>query len=284
MAAGRSRDAFLNDLAWALLMIPLFTLELRFGSGSGSHLLLLWGLSGSVAAVIAVARERSLPRPERALSWLREQRDLAPRYLGEFAAASGALQLTMYLVAILAGLAAAGSLRAGFILLGPVVVIFQGMRLVAVPEAVRLLRRSPGDLNRMTVVLGAALAASALVWGGVILLLPSSAGRVLLGSSWPGAHDLIVPLTLMLALSGAQLASVVALRALAAARNSFRARVVEGGLTLAGGAIGAAIGGARAAAWALVIAYALEVMVWWWQLSLALRSRPVQAPGAGSSS
>jgi hypothetical protein len=88
----------------------------------------------------------------------------------------------------------------------------------------------------------------------------------------------------MLALSGAQLAAVVALRALAAARSSFRARVVEGGLTLAGGTIGAVIGGARAAAWALVIAYALEVLVWWWQLSLVLKRRPAQEPGAGSIS
>jgi hypothetical protein len=284
VAAGRSRDAFLNDLAWVLLMVPLFAMELSFGSGSGSRLLFLWGLSGTAAGVIAVARERLLPRPGRTLSWLCEQRDLAPRYLGEFAAASGSLQLTMYVVAIVAGLAAAGSLRAGFILLGPVGVIFQGIRLVAVPEAVRLLRRSASELHRMTAVLAAALATTALVWGGVILLLPFSTGRTLLGSSWLGAHDLIVPLILMLALSGAELAAVVALRALAAAKSSFRARVVEGGLTLAGGTIGAVIGGARGAAWALVIAYALEVMVWWWQLSLVLRRRSTQASGAGSSS
>jgi hypothetical protein len=53
--------------------------------------------------------------------------------------------------------------------------------------------------------------------------------------------------------------------------------VIEGSLTLLAGTAGAAIGGARAAAWALVGAYALDVVVWWWQFGLALRRWEVRA-------
>jgi hypothetical protein len=277
VAAGRSRDAFLNDLAWALLMLPLFVLAISSDRGSAAKLLFLWGLSGSAAGLLAAAREQLWPRLGSAMRWLSEQRDLSVRYLGEFAAANGSLQVTMYVVALLAGISAAGSLRAGFLVLGPVMVLFQGIRLVVVPEGVRLLRRSSADLRRAIRLLAVVLASSALAWGGAILLLPNSAGHAILGRSWPGARALVVPLTLMLALSGAELAAVVALRSLAAARSSLKARVIEGSLTLLAGTAGAAIGGARATAWALVGAYALDVVVWWWQFGLALRRWEVSA-------
>jgi hypothetical protein len=275
VALGRSKDAFLNDLVWALLMIPLFELAVTSDRGSAAKLLFLWGLSGSAAGVLAAAGDRVWPRPQKALRWLSEQRDLSLRYLGEFAAANGSLQVTMYLVALLAGISAAGSLRAGFLLLGPVMVVFQGIRLVVVPEGVRLLHRSSAELRRMVRFLAGALAMPALAWGGAILLIPSRLGRAALGSSWPGARALVLPLTLMLALSGAQLAAVIALRSLAAARSSLKARVIEGCLTLSCGTAGAALGSALATAWALVGAYALEVVVWWWQFGVALRRRGV---------
>ena len=171
---------------------------------------------------------------------------------------------------MLASLAAVGSLRAGFILFGPVLVIFASTLLVLVPEGLRILQHGKGALLRFAVLLAAGLVLISVLWGGVIGLLPDRVGEALLGSSWFGARELVTPFTVMFAASGAETAFIVGLRSLAAARQSLLARLIEAGLTIVGGAIGATAAGAKGAAWGLAIAYCLEVAVWWWQFSKAL--------------
>ena len=56
---------------------------------------------------------------------------------------SGASQLRNYGVGLILGLAAVGYVQAASTLMGPFMVIFFGMGLVTLPEAARILRRSP---------------------------------------------------------------------------------------------------------------------------------------------
>jgi hypothetical protein len=218
VANGRSRLAFTNDLVFLLLMIPAFALLIGTGYASVGSLVLAWGLAATIAAAIASISERIPPNLGSTASWLRQEGDLAYRYVAEFVAGNGALQVTLIIVATLAGLAAVGSLRAGFILFGPVLVIFASALLVLVPEGIRILQRGDGALRRLIVFLAAGLALMSALWGGVIALLPDRVGEALLGSSWPGARDLILPLTIMFAASGAETAFIIGLRSLAAAR------------------------------------------------------------------
>jgi len=90
-----------------------------------------------------------------------------------------------------------------------------------------------------------------------------------------GARRLLLPMTIMLAASGSELATVIGIRALAAPKRSFRARMIEGVLTLGGGAAGAAAGGALGAAWALAAVFWVEVGVWWFQFSAELRAQAI---------
>jgi hypothetical protein len=247
------------------------------GHSSAASFVGIWGGSATIAGILACFWAGFPPDISKTRLWFREQRDLAYRYLGEFTATTGALQFTMFLVAALAGLTAVGSLRAGFLLFGPVLVLFQGSMLALVPEGVKVLAVAKEQLRRSAVVLGAVLVGLAIAWGAFVMVLPESFGRALLGDSWPGARALALPLTVMFAASGAETALRIGLRSLAAARQSLKATLIEAGLTVSGGTIGAFAAGAEGVAWGMAVVFWLEVGVWWWQFTQAVATYPSTA-------
>jgi O-antigen/teichoic acid export membrane protein len=269
-AAGRGRRAFTNDLAAAAALPALAALS------GGPHpvglFVLVWGAAGTLAALIGSLQARLVPAPIAGLSWLRGQRDLSLPYLGEFAAL-GAGEAALFGVAGLAGLAAAGALRAGQILLGPLRVLFLGVRLVAVPEGVRLLADPRSRPRATAVLLSAILAGVALAWGAVLLVLPSSLGESLVGRSWSEARHVIVPLCLAMAGTGAVTGAFVGLRALAAARRSLRSRLLVTPFMVAGTLAGAAVAGAPGTAWGAALVTWLSLGLWWRQFLEALGAR-----------
>ncbi|MGH3914925.1 MAG: hypothetical protein ACRDTC_16185, partial [Pseudonocardiaceae bacterium] len=151
-AAGQGRQAFTNDVVWAAALIPALVFAVEHGSVFG--FVLAWGLSGAVAAGYGCLQARLLPRLAGMRTWLRQQRDLGPRYLIENVSNSGASQLRMYGLGAIAGLAEVGALRGAELLLGPFLAVLMGLGMVAVPEAARVLRRSPSRLPQFCLLLG----------------------------------------------------------------------------------------------------------------------------------
>ena len=84
-AENRATFAFLNDLAWTVVMVPALWASLVLWPGSVGGPVLAWGGAATVAGLLGFAQTRILPRPWGARSWLREHWDLVPRYVGEFA-------------------------------------------------------------------------------------------------------------------------------------------------------------------------------------------------------
>jgi hypothetical protein len=279
IAAARGRLAFLNDLVWAVVLLMALLIVPR----SVTWFVLAWGGAATVAGLVGSAQARLLPQPLRATAWWREHRDLIPHFLAMFITMMGAAQLTLYAAAIVAGLAAAGALRAAQVLLGPLNVLFLGVRLIGVPEGVRLLRRSALRLRKGMTVLSVSLSTCALGWGVAVSLLPGKVGSELLGSSWGPARRLLIPFTIMMASAAVQLGAVVGVRSLAAVKLGLRAQGIEACLTIAGGVGGAVLGGAVGAAYGLAIAYVLEAAEWWWFFNRAVdESRIRQVEGMDS--
>jgi len=270
-AGGRGGRAFVNDLVWAVALIPAIGLLLALGIHSVFWLTLAWGAAATVAGVVGLLQARLIPRPDLSLSWLREQRDLAPRFLGEFMALSGTIQLNFFGIGAIAGLEAVGAIRAAQILLGPPYVFSIGVRLAALPEAVRALKHSARRVGRVCVLISAGLATVTLAWGAVMLFLPTRAGVALLGETWEPAHRVLVPVTLAYAAGGVILGASTALRALAAARHSLRARLLVSVLQLSGGVGGAVLGGVTASAWGLAAGGAAGGFVFWWRWTKAIK-------------
>jgi O-antigen/teichoic acid export membrane protein len=277
-AAGQGRNAFANDAVWALGLVPAM---LVVGShGSVFAFVLAWGAAGSVAGVLGYAQSRMLPRTSGIGTWLRQQRDLGLRYMVENVSISSAAQLRMYGLGAIAGLADVGAVRGAQLLLGPFLALLMGTSLVAVPEAARVLRRSPRRLPHFCALLGGGQAGAGALWGlGLLLLLPDAAGRFLLGDVWEPAAVLVVPT--MLGVMGASLSdgALAGLRALGAAPRSLRTQVFATVAYVSGGLVGAVLGGALGSAWGVAAATASSATVAWWQLRRGLREHgPTDPP------
>ncbi len=223
----RGRSAFLNDLLWAVVMFPALALVIHSGDHSIFCPTLVWGGSATVAALAGILQSRIIPLPLRTRAWWREHIDLGPRFVIEVIARTAGDQLSTYGIGAAAGLAAVGALRAAGLIVGPVQVLFLGIGLIAVPEGVRALSRSLGHLYRLAIVISLVLTLFCALWGAFALLLPTSLGEALLGSTWDPARAVLLPT--IVAQIGAVLTSGpgMGLRTLAAARRSLRASVIS---------------------------------------------------------
>jgi O-antigen/teichoic acid export membrane protein len=262
-AQGRARRAFVNDLAWTLFMIPAVGLVVLTGATSVFNLTLAWGLSATAAALIGVVQARLLPRPLRTLTWLREQWDLAPKFLGEFLVLAGGSQLSSFLIGAIAGLAAVGAIRGAQILLGPAYVLTIGTLLVGLPEAVRLFHESRERLRQAVIVVSAGLGLATLAWGAVMFFLPQAWGVALLGDTWTNAHRVLIPASISYATLGGGMGAAIGLRAMAAATESLRARTLSTVVQIVGGVVGAWSGGMLGAAWGLAAGGAIGAALYW---------------------
>ncbi|MET9696766.1 hypothetical protein ABZY31_07560 [Streptomyces sp. NPDC006529] len=270
-AAGAGRKAFVNDVVWAVALVPAMVLADR--AGSVGAFVLAWGASATVAAAYGLLQSGIRPRPGGARGWLREQRDLGSRYLVENVSLSGASQLRAYGLGAIAGLGAVGAVRGAELLLGPFLAVLMGLSLVTVPEAARVLRRAPHRLGRFCLLLGGGQAAAALLWGAALLLVPDRLGAFVLGDVWPSAARLVVPVTLAVAGAGLGTGAAAGLRALGAARRSLRSQLFASACYVGGGLGGAAVAGTAGSAWGVAAATLSGSVVWWLQLRAALRER-----------
>ena len=288
-AHDRGRSAFLNDFIWLALQLPALAFALAFASGGDvvGLALLAWGLSGAVAALVGCRQVGALPRPSASRAWFDEHRGLIPRFVAEATASLTSSQLALYGVGALAGLATLGELRVGQLLIGPILVLFIGLQLVAVPQAVRALGRSVARLRRLCLVAGVGMAAIAAAWGAFVSLIPDQIGQALLGSNWAPAERLVFILSLGLAASSVSSGALIGLRAFAAAPRSLRATVISSTVATIATVGGAAAFGAMGAAWGILLAHTAMIPLWWWEFESEARSHhpaadvrdPTRPPG-----
>lgn len=270
-AAGRGVSALINDLVWTVLLIGALILLHVFEAGSVARCLLAFGATAWIAALFGAAQARVLPRPAQAFGWFRTHRQLSLRYLVENVSITGASQLRAFVLGGVASLAAVGQVRAAEILMGPFYVVLMGISQVAVPEAARVLHRSPARLTRFCLLLGGAQAAAATAWGlTILLLLPLGVGDLLLKDLWTPAAQLLPAVLLTVVCGCFTTAATAGLRAMGVARRSLRAQLIASAAYLVGGIGGAILAGAAGTVWGVALAGALGALVWWYQLRSAL--------------
>ena len=275
-AAGRGNQAFLNDTIWTLSLLPAL-LILRFTHHDDVFFFILaWGLAAAVAALAGPFQARVIPSPSGAVNWLSKTRDLGPRYLAENTSNAGASQLRTYGIGIIAGLAAVGYVQAAGLLMGPFLVVFMGISAVTVPEAARILRRSPRYLLLYCLLVGCGLAVLALAWGGALVVaLPRGLGNLLLGRLWEPTAHLVLPVTIGVMGACLTVGATAGLHALGAARRSLRAMAVASLIYLGCGLLGALQGGALGTTRGVALATWIGALLWWRQLRVAMREHQI---------
>jgi O-antigen/teichoic acid export membrane protein len=269
---GRGVQAFLNDLFWAVILLPALVLVQVTGHASVFWFVFAWGAAATAAAAVGALQARVIPRLLRTRAWLSRHRDLGPRYLAENSASSTATQLRTYGVGLILGLAAVGYVQAASTLMGPVMILFVGVGLVATPEAARVMHRSPRHLPLFCLLVSGGLAAAGLACGAVLLVaLPRGLGTWMLGPIWRPTYVLVLPQTLYVLGMCVGMGPGAGLHALGAARRSLRVTLVASALYLACGLGGALIAGAVGTVYGTAVASWLGALLWWWQLHAGLR-------------
>lgn len=270
-ALGRGSQAFLNDTIWAVGLIPALGLLRVTHRQDVFWFILAWGAAAIVAAAAGAWQAGVFPKLSHAWDWVAKHRDLGFRYLVESMAINGASQLRTYAVGIIVGLTAIGYLQAANTLMGPFMVIYLGMTLVTVPEAVRAMRRSLRHLRLFCVLAGIGLAVISLAWGVMLLVsLPRGLGNWLLGPIWRPAYPLVLPLTLSIMGGCIDSGATSGLHALGAARRSLRAGLIASAIYLACTIVGTFVAGVQGTVWGLAIGTWVGAIIWWGQLRAAL--------------
>jgi O-antigen/teichoic acid export membrane protein len=289
-ALGRGSLAFLNDTVWTVTLIPALVLLRATGHANVFSYVFAWGATAGIGAAIGPLQARTLPRLSGAWDWLSRHRDLGPRYLAEGTASSGAGQLRNYGVGIILGLAAVGYIQAATTLMGPFMVIYFGMGLVTLPEAARVLRRSPQHLPLFCLLVSGGLAILAVAWGAfLVVALPRGLGHLMLGNLWKPTYPLVVPITIYVLGGCCATGAGLGLHALGSARRSLRVMVIASTVSVVFSVAGAAVGGT---VWSMVGFSAgswIGALFGWRQFRTAMREtggkpRVVPAPVLGKSS
>ena len=269
-ALGRGSQAFINDAIWVLTLFPALALLRATHHADVFWVVFAWGATAAIGAAVGPWQARVIPRLAGAWRWVSQHRDLGPRYLAEGTAQSIAVQLRAYSVSIALGLAALGSVQAAATLFGPINILFFGIALVAIPEAARVLRRSPRHLPLFCALLTGGLSAAGLVWGIVLLIaVPRGLGHWLLGPIWRSTYPLVLPSMFFVVGQGMGSGSSTGLHALGASRRSLRLTLFMAVLYVTFSMVGAFSTGTAGAVWGAAVAMWIAAVYGWWQLHAA---------------
>jgi O-antigen/teichoic acid export membrane protein len=270
-AAGRGRHAFINDAAWTAVQIPALILLKANGHANVFWFVLAWGGAAGAAAILGCLQSRVLPSPASAVRWLRRHRDLGPRYVVENTGSNFTDMARSYGISSILGLAAVGVIQAASVPMGPFRIIFLGVGMITIPEAARILRRSPRHLSLFCAGVSGVLTVLALAWTVFLLIaLPRGLGHLMLGSLWRPAYPLVFPTALCYLAMCAGTGAGVGMHALGASRRSMRAAVISTVIVVICALAGAELGGTQGTVRFVAVAAWLGVAISWFQLRQAL--------------
>lgn len=273
-AHGQGRKTFVNDVIWAALLAGILYVGDLFGASGMAWPLLAFGCTGTFAAVAGMAQARTLPHLKAASSWLREHRDLGPRFLVENLMLASGGQIRPLAVAATASLAAVGAIRGAEMVIGPIAMLLMGVAQVAVPESTRALARGARYLHRLCLAVSVGLSLVALGWGAILFVaLPLGLGDVVLGNVWHDAYPLVLGVVVSTAAGCLHVGPSAGLRALGRADVTMRCQLIVSALFIVLAAAGAAVAGAQGAVWGTALGAMAGAALWWREFSKARRQR-----------
>ena len=129
----------------------------RTGHANVFWFVLAWGAGALVGCIIGSFQAKVVPDLRTTKQWLVRHRDLGLRFLVENTGGNASTTLQSYGISYILGIVAVGSIRAAGVLMGPLNIMFYGIGMLTVPEAARILRRSPRRLPLYCIALSAGL-------------------------------------------------------------------------------------------------------------------------------
>ncbi len=280
-AAGQPAQAFWNDALWGVLQLAaVAAVIVVVDTPVVAVFVLVWGVTGGLAGLVAAAQARAFPRFSVGTAWLRSHRGIGSRLLGGATLAKGAAQATDYLIGGVAGVVALGTIAGARLLLGPLNVLYLGVGPFGVSEGVRLLARDAGRFRRAIYWAAIGLGAAALVLGAAWLLVPASVGQRVIPNDWAEVRRFLPVVMAIIIARGVTHGFQIGIKALGAATDYLRATGLSAPLLVLGAGVGAFVGGGMGAAVGLAAARLLEAAIWIHRFGGAFANRPASTAGS----
>ncbi|CAN7326387.1 hypothetical protein [Knoellia sp. LjRoot47] len=185
IAGGRAWVAVASDGSWcAGLLVPLVS----GWEPDATRALGAWLVAAVLALGVAVVGLRPRPSLRRASTLWRQRVPISESVALASLTGAGAALLVTTVAATVVGPAAAGALRGASTLMGPLNSLFAWSAIALTPAVVR---RPAAARGRACVLASIGLAATALAWCAVVLLVPDSWGTALLADTWDGARAVL---------------------------------------------------------------------------------------------
>ncbi|MBC3193499.1 hypothetical protein H7X46_20775 [Pseudonocardia sp. C8] len=270
VAAGRPRSAAGLDALWAGVQIGLTAVVMAVSTQPPMWTFVAaWGAGAVVSALAGLRRRRLVPARALPHRWLLRHRALTVPLLGAYALNTLPPQIVMLAMPLVSDFTETGVLRAAYLLFGPIATLFASVYALAMVDAVRA--GTPAATVRVAGFVSAALGGIGALWCVLAVLLPSSAGRLLMGSTWELTGSTRLLLGISLVAEGVVYGAMTAMGALRRPGRMVRARLVAAPVLLVLALAGGALAGAEGAAAGLLSGHALCAALAWAQVPGAAR-------------
>jgi O-antigen/teichoic acid export membrane protein len=180
VAAGRAIVALASDAAWTALLVVAVGLRV-VGRLDAVTLVALWASGAVVGTVILAVSLRVAPKVSGSLAWARESWRMRIHLVGGGLVAGASVPITAGIVALVAGPEIAGGVAGAALLMAPVNSLVAWLSLTLLARAAVV---AEGRKAALFLKAGLGTAALTLLWGLVLLAVPESLGRILLGDTW----------------------------------------------------------------------------------------------------
>lgn len=259
------RAVFLDALWILLLVIGGVLLRVAHESGAAG-MVLVWGGGGALAGLLVPFVFRTWPTP--GLGLLRRTWPFSWRYALSFSVQNGTSVAGASVLTGLIGPAAYGGIRGGLLLSRPfgafqTSAVAHGITEVSHAMALPEIQQSSAELWRRVWASGALLGVAGVVNLVVLVGLPTSVGRLVLGDSWQHASTLLLPIATQSLFLGLGSAPRIILAGLRWVRLTLRIDLAFGVVTLAAMLAGGVLDGAKGAVWGTALSAFVAMLVLW---------------------
>lgn len=264
LSTGRVNHALLSDGAWLLLTVA----AIAFGTARGlldepSEIFAAWGAAALPGTLLVYALQRFRPRLGSAVAFVRSEAATIGAHTYDWLLRQGAMQTSLYAIALVAGLTVMGDIRVAQLILGPMNIVFAGVGLAAMPIAARAARTSMDSFRRLVQALAAFQGLAPLVFGAVVLATPQTILAIPFGEQTAGMKPYFLPQVVLLAVSGFAATAQTSMKILHMRRELVRTRTFTAFLALACTvAPGLAAHSALAALWGMAVGSAIAASIW----------------------
>jgi hypothetical protein len=255
------------DVLWLVLLLAAAVVVILLDVRTLSGFIAAWAGSGALAGLLVFWQHRG-DRVRYGQAWLRESWMFSWRYLLSFAFNQGGVLAATIALTAIAGARELAGVRGALLLMSVAMTIQIGGGSAGVSDISRLEDRVLVRSRARRIAMITAVAA--LLNGAILLALPDSAGRAVLGDSWAPAEPLLLPVVIQVALQGTLLGARVGLLGTRSVRRTLAMDLVQTPLLVGFSVVGSVVAGGPGYCWGVVIALVMTTTGWWLLLLLKL--------------